>query len=317
MTTATLPKYTFRADNGGEYQSKAFQDFLREKGIKPEESIPYIHQQNGDAERFWGYSFDSARALLLGADLDKGYWGWALLFATYVRNRTLTTALPNNKTPYEVFYGKKPDLSTIRTFGCTVYIHDPRLVGIGEHKKGYIVHVLNTNKFQVSRTIRFLENSEAHRNVEEKEDGKFSDDEGISIEATPQPEILREVPFRESTNQIPPREPEQVPEIVPEIAEVPEDLPVEFQPAEEPEPVQPPIQEHQPQRRPVRNVGPATRFGEWYSHASIAEQAEPMDLVEYAYHAAVVEGNLPKQPQEPTTYEEASKIQHWQEAGLL
>jgi len=39
------------SDAGGEYTSKAFKTLLKDKGIEALQSIPYVHQQNGRAER--------------------------------------------------------------------------------------------------------------------------------------------------------------------------------------------------------------------------------------------------------------------------
>jgi len=41
---------------------------------------------------------------------------------TYLKNRSPTTAL-DQITPYEAWYGKKPDLSYLHTFGCIAYHH--------------------------------------------------------------------------------------------------------------------------------------------------------------------------------------------------
>jgi hypothetical protein len=50
----------------------------------------------------------------------------AVCNAAYVRNRVITTATA--VTPYERWYGKKPDVSNLRVFGCTAYAHVPDAV---------------------------------------------------------------------------------------------------------------------------------------------------------------------------------------------
>ena len=40
-----------RSDNGGEYISNEFTEFLKKQGIAHDETIPYSPQQNGVAER--------------------------------------------------------------------------------------------------------------------------------------------------------------------------------------------------------------------------------------------------------------------------
>ena len=48
-----------------------------------------------------------------------------------MRDRLPTTALKENETPYERWYGKKPDVSHLRVFGCVAYAHVPE----GERRK--------------------------------------------------------------------------------------------------------------------------------------------------------------------------------------
>jgi transposase InsO family protein len=64
---------TLKSDNGGEYISKAFQQFCRDKGIKHEVTPPYTPQYNGVAERYWQTMIDSARCLLKAASLPKEF----------------------------------------------------------------------------------------------------------------------------------------------------------------------------------------------------------------------------------------------------
>jgi hypothetical protein len=48
------------------------------------------------------------------------FWGEAVRTAVYVLNRAPTKSL-NGKTPYEAWFGKKPGVKHLRTFGCTAY----------------------------------------------------------------------------------------------------------------------------------------------------------------------------------------------------
>ena len=41
----------FRTDNGGEYTSKEYEDYLKKEGIRNEFTIPKTAEQNGVAER--------------------------------------------------------------------------------------------------------------------------------------------------------------------------------------------------------------------------------------------------------------------------
>ncbi|GJZ97304.1 reverse transcriptase domain-containing protein [Tanacetum coccineum] len=83
-----------RCDNGTEFKNRAMNKFCEMKGIKREFSVARTPQQNR-AE--------------------------AVNTACYVQNRVLVIK-PYNKTPYELFLGRKPALSFMRPFGCPVTI---------------------------------------------------------------------------------------------------------------------------------------------------------------------------------------------------
>ena len=115
---------TLRSDNGGEYTSKQFNEYCTTNGIRREFTIPETPEQNGVSERNWRTIMNMARAMLKGTDLARHWWGQTLATATYLKNRTLV-ANGNGRTPYELFYGEKPSLQNIKTFGCKVFIHNP------------------------------------------------------------------------------------------------------------------------------------------------------------------------------------------------
>ena len=61
--------------------------------------------------------------MIHSAGLGTDYWSYALLHETYVKNSLPHQAL-DNKTPYEAYTTKKPNLSPIIVFGCQVYVKD-------------------------------------------------------------------------------------------------------------------------------------------------------------------------------------------------
>ena len=60
------------------------------------------------------------RTLLYGAELPAKFWSIALLHSVYLHNRLVHSA--TNKTPYEGWYGCKPDITHLKTFGSQVCI---------------------------------------------------------------------------------------------------------------------------------------------------------------------------------------------------
>ena len=114
-----------RSDRGGEYMSEEFQHYLKECGIKSEATAAYSPQQNGVAERLNRTLVEAARTMLTHASLSNAFWAEAVATTTYLRNRMVSTVLKNGKTPFQLWYGKKPDLKHLRVFGCVAYIHVP------------------------------------------------------------------------------------------------------------------------------------------------------------------------------------------------
>ena len=111
-----------RDDKGGEYMSKAFQEFCDEQGIARQHTVRNRPQQNGVAERFNRTSEEGITAMLQEAKLPSTYWGEALCTLVYVLNRTPSSARPGT-TPYEAWFGVKPNVSNLRIFGSLAYVH--------------------------------------------------------------------------------------------------------------------------------------------------------------------------------------------------
>ncbi|CAI5465814.1 unnamed protein product [Closterium sp. Yama58-4] len=96
----------------------------------------------------------------------------AVTLATWIRNRCVTKALPN-KTPLEAWSGTKPDVTDLRTFGCTCYYHVPdatrtkleakarvaMYLGPSADHKGWRVWDLEHGKLVVSRDVVFYEDT--------------------------------------------------------------------------------------------------------------------------------------------------------------
>ena len=160
-----------RSDNGGEYVSKAFAEFCRERRIRQEFTAPYSPHQNGVAERRWRTAMEMTRCLLSRSGLPKELCVRALDVAFYITNRCLTSSLPKGKTPFEMYTGKKADLSHMRIFGCAAFKleerHRPKLadkaskmyfVGYGPTKDSYLLFDVNSKSMSVSRNVTFNEN---------------------------------------------------------------------------------------------------------------------------------------------------------------
>ena len=113
-----------RSDNGGEYTSNNFAKFCGEKGISHEFTVPYCPQQTGVAERMNRTNMEGARPMLFQAKLPLEFRAEACSTAVYLHNRSPTTAL-KDETPFERLFGRRPDISHLRVFGCVRYVHVP------------------------------------------------------------------------------------------------------------------------------------------------------------------------------------------------
>jgi hypothetical protein len=63
--------------------------------------------------------------MLQESGLAMAFWGEALAALVHVWNRCPTAAL-DSVTPYELWNGRKPDVSHLRVWGCTAYVHIQR-----------------------------------------------------------------------------------------------------------------------------------------------------------------------------------------------
>lgn len=162
---------SIRTDNGGEYVSDEFSRFLSERGIRRQLTAPYNPEQNGVAERLNRTLLERVRACLHAANLSWSFWAEALAVIVHTKNMCPTVAL-KHKTPYEAWYGKKPDVSHLRIFGSVCYAHVPApkrpskfhsratkaiFVGYPDESKCWKVYVPGERRIIRSRDVVFDE----------------------------------------------------------------------------------------------------------------------------------------------------------------
>ena len=160
---------SFRTDNGTEYVTDRFDKFFKTNGIQHQRNTPYSPQQNGVAERFNRTLIEKARCLLHDADLPKQYWAEAVNMASYLINHSVSTRTVN-KTPEEIWTGKKTDLSHLKIFGSQVMVHVPKqkqkklavksvkMIFVGFDGAGFRCIDRRNSKLTRSRDVNFHEN---------------------------------------------------------------------------------------------------------------------------------------------------------------
>jgi transposase InsO family protein len=159
-----------RCNNGSEYINADLKEFCASKGIKLETTVRYTPEQNGVAERLNRTLMNKVRPMLAASGLPKQLWADAAVTANYIRNRSPVSG--RDKTPYELFFGAKPDVSHLRTFGARVYALTPkqlrnklaatsepgRFIGYPAGTKGYKIQ-LDIGRIIISRDAIFAEST--------------------------------------------------------------------------------------------------------------------------------------------------------------
>ena len=136
-----------RTDRGTEFLNQVLRDYCAHEGIKFETAAAYTPQQNGTAERMNRTLKEKTRTLLAHAAADPQLWKEALDTACILYNYGPVTG--RTLTPYEAFYGIKPDVSLLRTWGCLVHVLIPaaqRSVFGSKTVKGMLTGYSSTSK---------------------------------------------------------------------------------------------------------------------------------------------------------------------------
>ena len=115
---------SLQTDNGTEFVNGTMEDFNAGCGINHRLTVPYRHEMNGRIERINRTGANAVRTMLQFANLPNSYWAEAYHTYSYIHNRTSINNLVR-KTPYEILYGRKPDLSYIKIFGSVAYVRIP------------------------------------------------------------------------------------------------------------------------------------------------------------------------------------------------
>jgi len=107
-----------KSDHGGEFENEQFEIFYEKHGIVHEFSSPRTPQQNGVVERNNRSLQEMARTMIHENNLAKRFWVEALNTTCYVQNMIYIRPMLD-KTVYELFKCRKPNISYFHKFGCT------------------------------------------------------------------------------------------------------------------------------------------------------------------------------------------------------
>nr|GEU75741.1 retrotransposon protein, putative, Ty1-copia subclass [Tanacetum cinerariifolium] len=161
-----------RSDRSGEYISQEFKDYLKACGIVQQLTPPYTTQHNSVFERRNRALLDMVRSMMNLITLSLSFWDYALESATRILN--MVPAKKVDKTPYELWYGKVPNLSYLK------------------ETMGYYFYFPPENKIIVARYAEFFEKSLTTQEVS----GRATYLKEIQDEDTSRPEITSERAIR-------------------------------------------------------------------------------------------------------------------------
>ncbi|GJZ97477.1 retrotransposon protein, putative, ty1-copia subclass [Tanacetum coccineum] len=190
-----------RSDQGGKYISQEFKYYLKACGIIQELTPPYTSQHNGVSKRRNRTLLDMVRSIMNLTTLPLSFWDYALESATRILNMVPTKKV--DKTPYELWYGKVPNLSYLKVWGCEALIkrdtpdklqqRSVKCIFIGYPKEtmGYYFYFPPENKIVVARYAEFFEKNLITQEVS----GRAIDLEEIQDEDTSPSEITSKIPM--------------------------------------------------------------------------------------------------------------------------
>jgi len=157
---------TIKSDHGGEFQNERFDKFCEKHGIKHNFSALRTPQQNEVVERKNRSLEELARTLMNATDLPKYFWANAVSTTYYVLNRALIRPILK-KTTYDLFKGRKPNISHLKVFGCKCFILNNGKDNLGKFdskaKEGiFLGYSLHSHAYKVHNRITMVVEESMH-----------------------------------------------------------------------------------------------------------------------------------------------------------
>lgn len=115
-----------RRDNGGEYIGREFAHVCNKLGIIHETTSPYTPEHNRIAERHNRMLQEGTLTLQHNTELSGNFWVSAIHTVNFVKNCILHHHL--SLSPYEAFWGKKPNIDWLQTYGCKCWALIPKII---------------------------------------------------------------------------------------------------------------------------------------------------------------------------------------------
>ncbi|KAK0576593.1 hypothetical protein LWI29_020240 [Acer saccharum] len=155
-----------RSDHGKEFENTSFENFCISLGISHEFSALRTPQQNCVVERKNRVLQEMAQVMLISNKALRNLWAEAINTACYIGNRVFLR-LGTKQTSYELWKGRKPNVSYFHIFGSKCYILNDRdqlgkfdaksdegiFIGYALNSKAYRVFNLKTRSVMESSNV--------------------------------------------------------------------------------------------------------------------------------------------------------------------
>jgi hypothetical protein len=110
-----------RTDQDGEFKSNEFKAFCEAHEIQRYLTVPYSPHQNSVVERRNQTVVAMTHSMMKSKGMPGRFWGEAVSTAVYLLNRAPIKSVVG-MTPYEAWYGHKPSVDHLGTFGCVAHV---------------------------------------------------------------------------------------------------------------------------------------------------------------------------------------------------
>lgn len=166
------PIKEFLSDNGGEFDNNEVKQILKKYGVTQRLTAPYTPQQNGASERENRTVIEMARTFKYSnknVQFPEAIWAELVRTAIYILNRTRKTPV-DDKSPHELWFGRKPRITHLRIVGSECYVHVPsqkrkkmdskaikgHLIGYDTEER-YRIYIKENQSVILSRDVTFNE----------------------------------------------------------------------------------------------------------------------------------------------------------------
>lgn len=177
---------SLRSDCGSEFVNQRVQTLLNIEHALLVTSSPRTPQQNGKAERSNRTLKECARTMLIASELPTNLWSEAMTTAAYLLNCT-SKVNETNKTPFELWFNRKPCVGHLVEFGKEVQILiDPRktsewssktrsanIIGFTKRQNTYKVYVPSDESVHFTSDVIFRVSKKDELTTDGGEDDTF------------------------------------------------------------------------------------------------------------------------------------------------